>query len=246
MVVRKSTPDVIQRFHVALSELHDRYRPSKHPFFSHLATCQTGQLKAPGILDEFYRRYQAAMHATRAMVYFLPHLDAIQFRIRKLHILADDDGISGGDSHHCQLRRTWEFLLERQPLIDDDTFGELNDLIPLLDSATANFVLKTQSLYPKSLGPWLLVEGLAHDWIGALLNGLIVHFPGVEKTAYFIENYTSHLEIRHAEESIELASAILSRKPQLIDETLHGAAEIGGALDLLWGGMDRLVMPIAQ
>jgi hypothetical protein len=203
-------------------------------------------MQSPEILDELYKRYQAAMHATRVMLYFLPNLDSVELRARKLRIIADDDGIPGGDSHHCQLRRTWEYVLGRKPLLEDDTFGELDDLIPLLDSATANFVLKAKMLYPKSLGPWLLVEGLAHDWIGALLNGLRVHFPGVDNTPYFVENYASHLEIRHAEESIDLASAVLLRKPQLIEETLNGAREMGEALNLLWEGMDGVLTTASQ
>jgi hypothetical protein len=53
----------------------------------------------PTLLGEIYLVYQAAMHATRAAVYYLPHLDSPALRKRKLRIFVDDDCLPGGDTH---------------------------------------------------------------------------------------------------------------------------------------------------
>ena len=239
-----SNPKIHLEFQQALLEIYERYRPSSHSFFLHLANCRTADLLACGLLDEFYKRYQSAMHATRVMAYFLPHLDVLELRMRKLHILADDDGNSQGDSHQFQLRRTWTFMLGRSPLMADHELGELDQLKMHLDPTTAEFVAQVQELYPRSLGAWVLVEGLAHDWIGALLRALKVHFLGVERTDYFTENYSSGVEVRHAAESLEIVSLVLSRKPELFDRTLSSAMKMAEALNSLWSGLDGLLTKI--
>ena len=48
------------------------------------------------------------MHATRAAVYYMPHLDNPAMRKRKLQIFIDDDGLPGGDTHHYQLTRAFQ------------------------------------------------------------------------------------------------------------------------------------------
>src|SRR5437879_5601102 len=105
----------IEAFRCTIALLCKKHKPSNHPFFARLANQETEELWSSGFWDELYKRYQAAMHATRTMGYFLPHLDTIALRVRKLHILAEDDGLPKGDTHHYQLRRTWTAMLGRPP-----------------------------------------------------------------------------------------------------------------------------------
>jgi hypothetical protein len=71
-------------------------------FFATLANAPREVVQNKGFLNEFYHRYQSAMHATRAAVYNAPYLNAPTLRQRKIDILADDDAI-GGISHHKHL-----------------------------------------------------------------------------------------------------------------------------------------------
>lgn len=224
-----------------LAELIGKYRSSRHPFFARLANYPSQKLRDGMLLDDLYARYQAAMHATRVMLYFIPHLDNVDLRIVKLRILTDEDGAADGDTHQFQLRRTWEFMLGRPPRITDAEFGELDELKGKLDTATASFVELTKEIYPLSLGPWLIIEGLAHDWIGALLQGLTPHFPGIEATDYFRENYTNCLEERHASESLDVTVKVLHKRPDLLEETVNGAQRMGEGLDAFWSGLENLL-----
>ena len=54
----------------------DKHRPSRMPFFRRLASLPFRIVSDPGLLGEIYLVYQAAMHATRAAVCYLPHLDS--------------------------------------------------------------------------------------------------------------------------------------------------------------------------
>ena len=236
--------DIEAVFCERIASLRNEHLPSRHPFFAELANCPTERLLSPGILDELYRRYQAAMHASRSMGYFLPHLDVVSLRVRKLHILAEDDGIEGGDTHHYQLRRTWTTLLGRPPVYEDHEFGDLDSLKIAVDSSTASFISLVQEHYPRSLGPWVMVEGLAHNWIGALLNGLTPHFPRVGETAYFTENYFNGIELNHAKEAMEMTLLVLDRRPALLEETLAGAERMAEGLDALWSGLQAILSPI--
>lgn len=233
---------VADSFRNSIAELMRLHRPSKHPFFSTLASYRAEDLRAPGLLDELYLRYQASMHATRVMVYFLPHLDDVESRNLKLRILIDEDGAPGGDSHQYQLRRTWAAMLGRPPLTKDEEFGELDELRKRLDSATTKFVKLVQEIYPRSLGPWVMVEGLAHDWIGALLRSLTAHFPGIGDTDYFRENYTSCLEEQHAQHSLDATLRVITRRPELQKETIDGAYKMGEGLDYLWTSFETLLI----
>lgn len=228
------------RLQAEISALWLKYMPSERGFFRKLGL-PGRQLALFHCLDDLYTRYQAAMHATRVMAYHLPHLDSIDLRMAKIRLLADDDMANDGDSHHRQLRRTWRFMLGRDPTMGEEDFGELEHLAPRLDHATARFVLDVQRLYPETLGPWLMIEGLAHDWIGALMTGLREHFPGVERTDYFLENFSSCVEVRHAEEALATVENVVSRRPELIDETVRGADHMGASLDVLWQGMEELI-----
>jgi hypothetical protein len=229
----------------SIAELMELYRPSRHSFFSLLAEYPTAKLHARGLLDELYLRYQAAMHATRVMVYFLPHLDDVESRTLKLQILTDEDGVSDGDSHQYQLRRTWAVMLGRAPLAKDEIFGELSDLRKELDPRTTEFVSLVEEIYPLSLGPWVIVEGLAHDWIGALLQSLTPHFPGIGATDYFRENYTSCLEEKHAQHSLDTTLRVITRRPELLEETIDGARKMGQGLNNLWTNLESLLTGVS-
>ena len=233
------TPD---NFRAEVSALWERFRSSKHPFFDRLKSSPAAVVHSPMLLEELYKRYQGAMHASRAMAYRMPHLDAIDLRMAKFKVLSDDDGASNGDSHHYQLRRTWSAMLGHPPKLTDDEFGELDQLKKTLDPKTAQFVSLCKELYPRSLGPWIMVEGLAHDWIGAFLKGLSPHFPGLEKSDYFRENYGNRIEIRHAQEALNTTIKVMIIRPELVDETLDGAVSIGKGLNIFWSGMDELLV----
>jgi hypothetical protein len=56
--------------------LLDEHRPSRRPFFRRVAPLPFRIVSDPGLLGEIYLVYQAAMHATRAAVCYLPHLDS--------------------------------------------------------------------------------------------------------------------------------------------------------------------------
>ena len=102
-------------FGECLAQLCLEFQPSKHPFFAKL------QIWRPSAdqLGALHLVYQSAMHATRAAVYKMPHLDSPALRQRKLRILVDDDGLPGGDTHHYQL--TEVFLhIGAEILVDTD------------------------------------------------------------------------------------------------------------------------------
>ena len=73
------------------------------PFFESLAAMPHWAAGHPSFLGQIHLIYQSAMHATRAAVYYLPHLDSPALCKRKLQIFVDDDGLAGGDTHHYQL-----------------------------------------------------------------------------------------------------------------------------------------------
>src|ERR1700690_3970118 len=65
------------------------HRPSRMPFFHNLRALPKSAARSPEILGQIYLVYQAAMHATRAAVYFMPHLNSPALRRRKLQIYVD-------------------------------------------------------------------------------------------------------------------------------------------------------------
>ena len=71
------------------------HRPSASPFFGNLSALSPQVASDPTMLGELFLVYQAAMHATRAAVYYMPHLDNPAMRKRKLQIFVDDDGLTG-------------------------------------------------------------------------------------------------------------------------------------------------------
>jgi hypothetical protein len=81
-------PDAVDEFPVVINRLAEQHRPSRMPFFRNLAALDYATASDPSFLGQIHLVYQAAMHATRAAVYYLPHLDSPALRKRKLQILS--------------------------------------------------------------------------------------------------------------------------------------------------------------
>jgi hypothetical protein len=227
-------------FRDALKEMLARHRPSRMPFFKHLAAAPSQVVKDPLLLGNILLNYQATMHATRAAVYYLPHLDSPALRQRKLQIFIDDDGLPGGDTHHYQLTRAFCDIGARC-LLADQAFGAPAELCRHLEGETAYFVRLAPKLYSRSLGPWCTIEGLSIDWMRALAGSLSVHFPGFAQQPYFADCFVHEVEERHAAEALEVTQMIVSTRPELIPPTLHDAETIARALDGVWRHLDRIV-----
>src|SRR6266404_4101787 len=82
-------PTTVDEFPVVIKALLEDHRPSRMPFFRHLAGVPYAVASDPSLLGQIHLHYQSAMHATRAAVYYLPHLDSPSLRKRKLQILLD-------------------------------------------------------------------------------------------------------------------------------------------------------------
>src|SRR5437879_4757974 len=118
--------------------LLEEHRPSRMPFFARLAAMPRTAASDPVLLGQIFLIYQSAMHATRAAVYYLPHLDSPSLRKRKLQIFIDDDGLPGGDTHHYQLTRAFRNI-GADCLLDDEEFGPPTELSGFLEAETAHF-----------------------------------------------------------------------------------------------------------
>ena len=228
-------------FRRAMLVLLDEHRPSRMPFFRRVASLPFRIVSDPSLLGEIYLVYQAAMHATRAAVYYLPHLDSPGLRKRKLRILTDDDGLPGGDSHHYQLARAFRNIGAHLPLADEE-FGSPADLSRHLDQETAHFLQLAQRLYSRSLGPWCAVEILSVDWMRALAEALSAHFPQFIHEPYFEDCFTQRVEERHAEEALTVTQMVLQQRPELLQETTRDAKMMAEALDGVWNNLDRIVL----
>ena len=191
-------------------------------------------------LGQVHLVYQSAMHATRAAVYYLPHLDSPAMRKRKLQIFIDDDGLKGGDTHHYQLTRAFQNIGANIQLGDED-FGSHDELCRHLDPETGHFVRLAQKLYARSLGPWCAVEILSVDWMQALAEAFSVHFPQFIHEPYFEECFSQHVEERHAQESLNVTHMVMQERPELLPETMRDAKMMAEALDGVWNNLDRLV-----
>src|SRR3954454_17366169 len=124
--------DAVDGFPVAISMLAEQHRPSRMPFFRNLAALDHAAASHPSFLGQIHLVYQAAMHATRAAVYYLPHLDSPALRKRKLQIFIDDDGLPNGDTHHYQLTRAF-LAIGATCLLDEQEFGEPSELCHYLE-----------------------------------------------------------------------------------------------------------------
>src|SRR5271157_3255402 len=207
----------IEDFPSAIAAILAEHRPSRMPFFRRLAALPAAVAGDQCVLGRIHLIYQSAMHATRAAVYHLPHLDSPALRKRKLQIFVDDDGLPGGDTHHYQLTRAFRNI-GAQCLLDDEEFGEPSELCHHLDGETAHFVRLAQSLYSLSLGPWCAVETLSVDWMRALAEALSVHFPKFKHEPYFADCFSEMVEERHAAEAIEVTQMVLKARPELLRE----------------------------
>jgi hypothetical protein len=230
----------IDGFPNAMTIMLEGHRPSRMPFFKRLAAMPRSAAGDPSFLGRIHLIYQSAMHATRAAVYYLPHLDSPALRKRKLQIFVDDDGLPGGDTHHYQLTRAFRNI-GAECVLEDEEFGDPEELCRYLDGETAYFVRIARKLYSRSLGPWCAVETMSVDWMRALADALSVHFPRFKQEPYFEECFSHMVEERHAAEAIEVTQLILRARPELLAETLRDAETIAAALDGVWTQLDRLV-----
>jgi len=234
------TRGAIDDYSSAIARLCEEHRPSRMPFFRDLAALPTAIAADPDFLGHIHLVYQAAMHATRAAVYCLPHLDSPAMRKRKLQIFIDDDGLPGGDTHHYQLTRAFRNIGARC-VIEDEEFAGPETLCRHLDAETAHFVRLAQRLYARSLGPWCIVEALSVDWMRALADALSAHFPQIVHEPYFAECFRDRVEERHAEEAVAITRTVLEARPELLPETLRDAQAMAEALDGVWANLARIV-----
>jgi pyrroloquinoline quinone (PQQ) biosynthesis protein C len=236
--------DPVDQFPDKIKAIAAEHLPSRMPFFAHLAALPRAQACDPALLGRIYLVYQSAMHATRAAVYFLPHLDSPIMRKRKLQIYIDDDGLRDGDTHHYQLARAFRSI-GAQITLEDDEFGDVSELCRHLDPDTADFVKLAKTLYAHSLGPWCSVEVMSDDWMRALADALAVHHPEIRKQPYFADCFSQGVEERHAEEALAVTQMVLRQRPELIAETLHDARLMAESLDAVWTRLDRIVTAAA-
>jgi hypothetical protein len=223
-----------------MKALFEEHRPARMPFFGRLAALPRAAARDPAFLGQIHLIYQSAMHATRAAVYHLPHLDSPALRKRKLQIFIDDDGLPGGDTHHYQLTRAFKNIGARC-VLDDEEFGDPEELCRHLSGETAHFVRVAQRLYSRSLGPWCAVETLSVDWMQALAKAFSVHFPQFKEEPYFAECFSQMVEEHHAAEAIEVTQIVLETRPDLIAVTMRDAKTMAEALDGVWMELDRIV-----
>ena len=234
----------IEGFPDAMAGMLEGHRPSRMPFFEHLAAMPRSAAIDPFFLGQLHLIYQSAMHATRAAVYYLPYLDSPALRQRKLRIFVDDDGLPNGDTHHYQLTRAFRNI-GAKCVLEDEEFGDPEELCRYLDGETAHFVTLARRLYARSLGPWCAVETLSVDWMRALAEALSVHFPQFKHEPYFAECFSQMVEERHAAEALEVTELILRVRPELLAETLRDAKTIAEALDGVWTQLDRIAQRAA-
>lgn len=235
-----SASDAVEQFSNRIMMIAAEHKPSRKPFFRRLAALPQQAAHNPAMLGQIYLVYQAAMHATRAAVYFMPHLDSPALRKRKLQIYVDDDGLPGGDTHHYQLARAFRSIGAEMPLGDEE-FGDADELCPHLDRGTAHFVQLAKSLYARSLGPWCIVETLSDDWMRALADALSVHHPHIPDEPYFADCFAQGVEERHAAEALAVTQLVLRQRPHLLKQTLRDAEIMADALDAVWDQLDRIV-----
>jgi pyrroloquinoline quinone (PQQ) biosynthesis protein C len=239
-----SAPAAIDNFVKTMVALLEQHRPSRMAFFSRFASLPREVAGDPLLLGKIHLYYQSAMHATRAAVYYLPHLDSPALRKRKLQIFIDDDGLAGGDTHHYQLTRAF-ISIGAKCLLEDEKFGEPEELSRHLDAETAHFVRLAPKLYSRSLGPWCAIEVMSVDWMQSLADSISVHFPNFKHQPYFTECFIHEVEERHAAEALEVTQAVLRVRPELLRATLRDAKIIATALDGVWTHLDRIVLGAA-
>jgi hypothetical protein len=233
-------PQAIEELPNIMTSLLEEHRPSRMPFFRRMASLPRTVASEPTLLGQIHLVYQSTMHATRAAVYYLPHLDTPGLRRRKLQIFIDDDGLAGGDTHHYQLTRAFRSI-GAKCLLDDEEFGDPAELCHYLEAETAHFVRLAPKLYARSLGPWCAVEALSVDWMRALADAVSAHFPHFRREQYFEDCFAQKVEERHAAEALAVTQMVLRVRPELLHETLRDAKIMAEALDGVWTHLDRIV-----
>ena len=234
------TNDVGETFAAAIASIAADHDPAGHIFFRRLKMLPPSVATNPDVLGQIHLIYQAAMHATRAAVYLMPHLDSPALRKRKLTIFIDDDGLPGGDTHHYQLTRAFR-TIGAQCVLEDEEFAGAEELARRLDPDTARFVRLAAKLYARSLGPWCVVETMSDSWMHALADALSTHFPEIVNEPYFAECFGHGVEERHAAEALEVTGMVLRRRPELYSETVADARQMAEALDGVWNRLNRIL-----
>lgn len=237
--------DLAADFAAAIQRIAETHHPSRSAFFRRLRELPPAIGRDPVMLGQIHLIYQAAMHATRAAVYYMPHLDSPALRKRKLQIFVDDDGLPGGDTHHYQLTRAFRHM-GADIVLDDEAFGGHAQLCRHLDPETGRFVQLSGQLYARSLGPWCVVELMSDSWMRALADALAAHYPDVVSEPYFADCFNQGVEERHAEESLEVTTGVLLSRPELYAETVRDAELMAEALDGVWRSLESVVAQAEQ
>jgi len=232
---------VHQQFRSLMNELFEKYKPTTHPFFENLKNAPTSVVRNPEFLSELYKRYNAAMHATRASVWFTPYLNTPRLRQRKAAIIVDDDTVDGELTHHKQCENLFVWLGAKS-VLPEDSFGDLEELKKHLDPSTYDWCEKTWKLYTKSTGAWSIFEVLSDNWQSGLAYSLLPHYDNeLLKQQYFDEIATGHIEILHMLETVSLTEDVLHRYPHLYQETAEDAIEMAKVSYSLWDNFDSLL-----
>jgi pyrroloquinoline quinone (PQQ) biosynthesis protein C len=231
-------PLATTEFQHAMRTLSEQHRPSRMPFFRRLASLPREVAADPYFLGQIHLNYQSAMHATRAAVYHLPYLDSPALRRRKLRLLANDGGRPDDTDHH-RLTRAFRNL-GAALVLDDEEFGEPEEMCCFLDGETAHFVRLTQTLYARSLGPWCTIEVMSGDWMTALAEAFAAHFPAFADEAYFTVGNSHGAAAGRAAEALAVTETVLQARPELLPATLRDARIMAEALDGVWTHLDRI------
>jgi hypothetical protein len=218
------------------------HRPSNHSFFTALRNAPKEVATNPRVLREIYIRYQAAMHTTRAAVYFSPYLNSPQNRQRKAKIILDDDTVNDLASHHIQLENLFRSL-GAECIPHEEEFGDLPELRAQLDPDLADWSTEVEALYHADLGAWTTVEILSDDWISAFSQAYAPHYaPGfVLGLQYFDEITTGHVEIQHMLETLALLEDTVARHPEIESTTQAHATRMAQKLDSLWTNLETVI-----
>jgi len=225
------------------NKIFREHRPSQHSFFTTLRTAPKEVATNPHVLREIYIRYQAAMHTTRAAVYFSPYLNSPQLRQRKAKIILDDDTVNQLASHHIQLEDLFR-ALGAECIPHEEEFGDLPELRAKWDPALARWSTDVEALYHADLGAWTTVEILSDDWISAFSQAYAPHYaPGfVLGLQYFDEITTGHVEIQHMLETLSLLEDTVARHPDIELTTQAHATKMAQELDALWNNMEMVIL----
>jgi len=225
------------------NQIFREHRPSQHSFFATLRNAPKEVATSPHVLREIYIRYQAAMHTTRAAVYFSPYLNSPQLRQRKAKIILDDDTVNQLASHHIQLENLFRSL-GAQCIPHEEEFGDLPELRAKLDPELARWSADVEALYHADLGAWTTVEILSDDWISAFSQAYAPHYaPGfVLGLQYFDEITTGHVEIQHMLETLSLLEDTVARHPDIEIPTQLHSTKMAEELDILWNNLEAIVL----